>query len=153
VALTVKDGFLVICDLSIQPQGKPEVQLPLSGEQWDMTQEPVLLQDDGSVSAVSPRYDAGWMREKFLKSWLDLRGQGNGVVVGEFGCFNKTPHAVALAWLEDWLSNWKESDLGWALWNFRGSFGILDSDREDVAYEDFQGHKLDREMLELLKKY
>ena len=39
------------------------------------------------------------------------------------------------------------------MWNFRGSFGILDSDRKDVQYEDFNGHKLDRKMLELLQKY
>jgi endoglucanase len=46
-----------------------------------------------------------------------------------------------------------DSNLGWALWNFRGSFGILDSDRKDVQYEDFHGHKLDRQMLTLLQKY
>ena len=40
---------------------------------------------------------------------------------------------------------------GWALWNLRGEFGILDSERPDVSYESFRGHKLDREMLELLK--
>ena len=32
-----------------------------------------------------------------------------------------------------------------------GSFGVLDSDREDVAYEDWRGHKLDRAMLDLLQ--
>jgi endoglucanase len=36
------------------------------------------------------------------------------------------------------------------MWNLRGSFGIVDSGRADVAYEDFQGHKLDRKMLDLL---
>jgi endoglucanase len=40
--------------------------------------------------------------------------------------------------------------LGWALWNLRGSFGILDSHRSDVDYEDFHGHKLDRKMLNVL---
>jgi hypothetical protein len=37
--------------------------------------------------------------------------------------------------------------------NFRGSFGVLDSGRTDVKYEDFQGHKLDRKLLELLQRY
>jgi endoglucanase len=32
-----------------------------------------------------------------------------------------------------------------------GGFGILDSGRSDVQYEDFHGHKLDREMLKLLQ--
>lgn len=74
------------------------------------------------------------------------------MIVGEFGCFNKTPHDVALRWLEDSLANWRECGWGWALWNFRGSFGILDSGRGDVDYEDFHGHKLDRKMLELLQR-
>ena len=39
------------------------------------------------------------------------------------------------------------------MWNFRGSFGVLDSGRADVAYEDFHGHKLDRKMLDVLLKY
>jgi len=29
----------------------------------------------------------------------------------------------------------------------------LDSGREDVAYEDWHGHKLDRKLLDLLMKY
>ena len=39
------------------------------------------------------------------------------------------------------------------MWNFRDGFGILDSGREDVKYEDFKGHKLDREVLEILKEF
>ena len=34
-----------------------------------------------------------------------------------------------------------------------GDFGVLDSDRDDVEYEDFHGHKLDRRLLELLRRY
>jgi endoglucanase len=43
--------------------------------------------------------------------------------------------------------------MGWALWNFCGSFGILDSERADVLYEDFHGHKLDRKLLALLQEF
>ncbi|MEO8428854.1 MAG: hypothetical protein ABI651_17275 [Verrucomicrobiota bacterium] len=64
-----------------------------------------------------------------------------------------TPHKVALTWLRDYLELWKEAGWGWALWNFRGSFGILDSNRADVNYESFRGHELDRAMLELLKEF
>jgi len=39
------------------------------------------------------------------------------------------------------------------MWNFRGSFGIMDSDRRDVQYEDFHGHKLDRKLLSLLQEF
>jgi len=74
-------------------------------------------------------------------------------MVGEWGAYNKTPHEVTLRWMEDDLKTFRRAGLGWALWNFRGSFGILDSGRADVQYEDFNGHKLDRKMLQLLQKY
>ena len=71
--------------------------------------------------------------------------------VGEWGPFNKTPHKVALAWMRDQLDLWKEAGWGWAMWNLRGAFGPLNSARADVAYEEFRGLKLDREMLRLLQ--
>ena len=47
----------------------------------------------------------------------------------------------------------RESGIGFALWNFRGAFGVLDSGRADVAYEDWHGHKLDRKFLDMLKQF
>ena len=55
--------------------------------------------------------------------------------------------------MKDNLELWRDAGLGSALWCFRGSFGILDSGHADLKYEDFHGHKLDRKMLELLKKF
>jgi aryl-phospho-beta-D-glucosidase BglC (GH1 family) len=97
--------------------------------------------------------DRTWLNQTAVLPWVELKKQGVGVMVGEFGAYNKTPHDVVLRWMEDWLVSWKAADMGWAMWTFRGSFGILDSDRADVTYEDFHGHKLDRKMLELLQRY
>jgi hypothetical protein len=52
--------------------------------------------------------------------------------------------------MRDCLQNWRRAGMGWALWNLRGDLGILDSGRTDVDYEDYRGHKLDRQMLDLL---
>ena len=84
---------------------------------------------------------------------LCYRKPGTRIFVGEWGCWNRTPHDVTLRWMRDFLELWKRAGWGWALWCFRGSFGILDSHRSDVAYEDWQGHKLDRKMLELLREF
>jgi endoglucanase len=73
--------------------------------------------------------------------------------MGEFGAFRACPHDVALAWLEDNLRLLKERGWSWALWNWRGTFGVLDSNRTDVRYEAYDGHTLDRALLELLKRY
>ena len=87
-----------------------------------------------------------------IKPWRDLAAKGVGVHVGEWGTYNHTPHDVALAWMQDCLENWRTAGFGWALWNFRGAFGVLDSGRKDVAYENFHGHKLDGKMLALLRR-
>ena len=60
---------------------------------------------------------------------------------------------MVLAWLRDILEILTGHGIGLALWNFRGPFGIIDSGRKDVAYEDFHGHKLDRKMLDLLDEF
>lgn len=93
------------------------------------------------------------MLEEFYQPWIELVKQGVGVHCGECGCYNKTPHAVFLAWFEDVLDVLTSNGIGYALWNFIGDFGILDSGRADVEYEDWYGHKLDRKLLTLLMKY
>ncbi len=98
-------------------------------------------------------WDQDYHRRFFIRPWKALEEKGVGVMVGEFGAHNRTPHGVVLAWMRDCLANWKEAGWGWALWNLRGSFGIIDSGRSDVSYADWHGHKLDRAMLELLQAH
>jgi endoglucanase len=97
-------------------------------------------------------WDKDRLRQVLIAPWARLAEKGVAVHVGEWGCFNKTPHDVALAWMRSFLELWKDAGWGWAMWNLRGSFGLVDSQRADVAYEDFRGHKLDRKMLELLRE-
>ena len=91
--------------------------------------------------------------ESFYQPWIDLIESGVGVHCGECGSWNKTPHDVFLAWFQDVLEVLTSNKIGYALWNFRGDFGILDSGRQDVDYQDWHGHKLDAKLLELLKKH
>lgn len=91
--------------------------------------------------------------EAYYRPWIELAEQGVGVHCGECGCWNQTPHEVFLAWFGDILDILTPHGIGYALWNFRGSFGVLDSERPDVKYEDWYGRKLDRKLLDLLSKY
>jgi endoglucanase len=97
--------------------------------------------------------DKEFLRKDRIEPWKKLEQKGVGIHVGEWGSFNRTPHKVTLAWMRDQLDLWKEAGWGWSLWNLHGGFGILNSDRSDVQYEDFHGYKLDREMLKLLQSY
>jgi hypothetical protein len=134
--------------------GAKEVSLALAQE-WGKKPEPFRYAPGtpGGPLLGIPMQGRAWLWKTCIEPWKKVELQGSGVMVGEWGAFNKTPHDVVLRWAEDCLSNWQKADWGWAMWNFRGSFGILDSGRSDVQYEDFEGHKLDRKFLELLQRY
>jgi len=100
---------------------------------------------------VGDRYLSRELLETFYKPWIELVNKGVGVHCGECGCWNKTPHNVFLAWFGDVLNILSTNDIGFALWEFIGDFGVLDSRRADVAYEDWYGHKLDRKLLTLMQ--
>jgi endoglucanase len=97
-----------------------------------------------------------WDRKKLeetLKPWKELHKNGVGIYVGEFGVYNHTPHEVTLRFLNDYLDIFRQNRWGWAMWCFRGSFGVADSGRKDVRYEKFRGVLLDRTMVELLQNF
>jgi aryl-phospho-beta-D-glucosidase BglC (GH1 family) len=106
-----------------------------------------ILREDGSEEAGRAEMEAR------MAAWADIARQGIGVHCGEYGCYNRTPHAIALAWMTDVLECLEMHGIGWAMWNFRGTFGILDSGRQDVDYEDWYGLKLDRKLLALIQRY
>lgn len=97
------------------------------------------------------RWDKERLRRERIAPWKALEAKGVGVHVGEWGAFQKTPHPVALAWMRDCLDLWHEAGWGWALWNLEGGFGVLNSGRADITYDNFRGRKLDKAMLDLLR--
>ena len=101
---------------------------------------------------VGDQYLGREMLEEFYAPWIKLVQSGVGVHCGECGCYIETPHEVFLAWFGDVLDILGSNGIGIALWNFKGAFGILDSGRKDVNYEDWYGHKLDRKLLDLITK-
>jgi endoglucanase len=117
----------------------------VGGEKWPQPTWPGL-QPDGLF------WDRAHL-EEFYQPWIELARSGIGVHCGEGGAFSYTPHAVVMAWFRDVLEILTPQNIGFALWNFRGEFGILDSQRTDVAYEDWRGHQLDRKLLELIQSF
>jgi endoglucanase len=118
---------------------------------------------DNKRSFPAPQWPGGyaadgiWDRERLERhygAWAAMAENFNmGVHCGEGGSFNMTPHSITLRWMEDVLEILKAYNIGYALWNFRGGFGIVDSGRADVDYIDYKGYKLDKKMLDLLQKY
>jgi endoglucanase len=115
--------------------------------------DPEHLPEPKWPGQVGNQYLSREMLVNYYAPWIKLAGQGVGVHCGECGCWNKTPHDVFIAWFTDVLDILSANGIGFALWNFLGDFGVLDSGRADVAYADWHGHKLDKQLLELLQKH
>ena len=88
--------------------------------------------------------------QEYYKPWLDVEKTGTQIHIGEFGCYNKTPNDVALRWFGDLLSLFNKYKWGYALWNFKGPFGIAEHGRPGAKYEDLDGFRVDRDLLDLL---
>lgn len=91
--------------------------------------------------------------ERYFAPWAAIAATGVPVHCGEFGVYRHTPHDVTLRYMADLLEVLTQHKIGYALWEFRGTFGILDSQRIDVQYESWKGHQLDRKMLDLLQTH
>ena len=117
-----------------------------SEPQWPMTGPGDFLWNRGP-------WDRARLVRKIYRPWLKLQQKGVGVHCGEMGVFNRTPADVACAWFEDVLSIFDEFRWGWALWNLRGPFGVLDTGRPGAVTEPHGPHRLDRGLLEILKRH
>jgi aryl-phospho-beta-D-glucosidase BglC (GH1 family) len=155
LSLRVVDGdWMQLGEIGLRLPGGPELVQPLK-EGWQEKPEPLRLVPaaDGKPPRLGPAEAGVGVLEKSLEPWLRFRKEGGQIMVGEWGAFNRVPHPVMLAWATDQLRLWKENNVGWALWNLRGSFGPLDSGRNDVRYEKEGGVLVDRAFLELLRAY
>ena len=74
------------------------------------------------------------------------------VMIGEFGCYAKMDHEACLKWMEAGFKEWRKRGYGWAIWDYDGPFGFVDSGRPDAEYIEIDGRKVDRKMLELLRQ-
>jgi endoglucanase len=83
--------------------------------------------------------------------WAEPAKQGVPIHFGEMGCYKDTPPDVVNAWFNDSLDVINGLHSGWALWNFRGPFGILDTDRAGTDFKKWHGHQLDYKLLKVLQ--
>lgn len=91
--------------------------------------------------------------ELSYKEWIDASHAGANVLVGEFGVFNTVDHTTVISYLKSLLTLYNRQKWGWAMWNLKGPFGILDSERKDVSYKRIDKYNLDSALLKLLQQY
>jgi aryl-phospho-beta-D-glucosidase BglC (GH1 family) len=122
----------------------------LSDNSWGKKQDTYKLSENGELKTVDGSDLLPF--ENYRKIVEVAKLHNIPIMVQEFGVHNQTPHQVAVDFLSDLSAFFRENNLGWALWNLTGSFGIMNSDRKDCTYEYYQGYQLDRDMLDALTK-
>ncbi len=55
------------------------------------------------------------------------RETGHQLYCGEFGCYEQTPPDIREAWYRDAATTLRELGIAWANWDYKGSFGLVDS--------------------------
>ena len=145
----VTGDWMTINYISIK-QGDIVKIYTLSNYTWGKKQGTYQIDENGNLKTINGE---NLLPFGDYKDFFDEANENNiPVMVQEFGVHNKTPHSVAVAFLADLSAFFREQNVGWALWNLTGSFGILNSSRTDCTYEAYQSYKLDREMLNALTK-
>jgi len=145
----ITGDWMTINSISIK-QGDVVKTYSLSDNTWGKKQGTYQIDENGNIKDSN---GTDLLPFGDYKNFFDEARKNNiPVMVQEFGVHNKTPHSVAIAFLADLSAFFREQNVGWALWNLTGSFGILNSSRTDCTYETYQSYKLDREMLDALTK-
>jgi aryl-phospho-beta-D-glucosidase BglC (GH1 family) len=145
----VSGDWMTINSISIK-KGDIVKTYSLSDFTWGKKQGTYQIDENGNLKTINGE---DLLPFGDYKDFFDDANENNiPVMVQEFGVHNQTPHLVAVAFLTDLSAFFREQNVGWALWNLTGSFGILNSTRADCTYETYQGYKLDRKMLDALTK-
>jgi hypothetical protein len=147
-------GYLAmpeLADLGVTHSGRGYHPMPVSHHKatwWS-----------GHMYAPAPKYpglrwqgrtwDRVALRDSY-RPWRQVEQRGARIHIGEFGCFKYTPNDIALRWLRDLLSVLREFGWGYALWNFKGPFGVIDHGRPGASMETSDGYCVDRPLLDLL---
>lgn len=152
IQVRIQDGdWLTLTRLTLRMVDGTQAVVDYTGQQWG-DRAPCFALQDGKLNptANAGTLDRAWLREQ-MQPWVDLKNSGVGVMVGEWGVYNQTPHDVTLRYMADAASVYQECGFGWALWNYYGGFGIIDSGRSDVKYTTFDSVKLDQELYDVIK--
>lgn len=141
--------WMTINSISIK-QGTTVHKYPLSDNTWGQKQSTYRIDEQGEIKTADGSDVLPF--EVYRKNVTIAKANQLAFMVQEFGVYNKTPYQVTIDFLTDLSKFFVENNIGWALWNFNGSFGILNSGRSDCPYEPYMGYSLDRKMLDVLTK-
>lgn len=94
---------------------------------------PIADADLGRVHPVVPHYTPSYRAPcsaAMFAAWLAIArskaaSANQSLYCAEFGCSRLAPTELRLRWLRDLLTLFTENNVAWALWEYRGDFGLL----------------------------
>jgi hypothetical protein len=141
-----------LADAGVVHSGRGYQPMPVSHYQASWWADHVLLKEPPvypGTDWAGLTWDKNVLRD-FYRPWRDVQAMGAPVHIGEFGCYNRTSNAVALAWFTDLLALFQEFGWGYSLWEFEGPFGIVAHGRDQTRTEMIHGYPIDRALMDLL---
>ena len=76
-------------------------------------------------------YTIDSIRKHFIKPILVAKKYKLPLYCGEWGCLNTVPDEARLQWYKDMKTVLEENKIGWATWDYKGGFGIINSKKEE----------------------
>lgn len=76
-------------------------------------------------------YTIDSIRKHFTKPITVAKKYNLPLYCGEWGCLNTVPDAARQQWFRDMKTVLEENNIGWATWDYKGGFGIINSKGEE----------------------
>ena len=76
-------------------------------------------------------YNIDSIRKHFIKPITVAKKYKLPLYCGEWGCLSTVPDAARLQWFKDMKTVLEQNNIGWATWDYKGGFGIINSKKEE----------------------
>jgi endoglucanase len=83
------------------------------------------------ISKNRKQYDIDSIRRHFDKPIAIAKKYNLPLYCGEWGCLSTVPDAARFQWYKDVKSVLEENNIGWATWDYKGGFGIINKGQEE----------------------
>jgi endoglucanase len=77
------------------------------------------------------RYNIDSIRSHFKKPIAAGKKYNLPLYCGEWGCLSTVPNEARLQWYTDMKTVLEENNIGWATWDYKGGFGIIDRNKKE----------------------
>lgn len=86
-----------------------------------------------NLAELNKPYDREVMEADFAQPLAAAARSGLPLYCGEFGVIDKVSFPLRAAWYRDVIAAFSRHDIGWANWDYKGQFGILDREGKSTG--------------------